>query len=552
MRGLYAVTACWILCIVSCYGEDTTSRKLSARCENGANPMLDVVWVLDSSNSVKSSSWKQLKTFVKEVSEEFTMGDEFTRFGYVMYATKVQYKWLTSSRATWSRYLNRLQRLTGGTATPAALERANTFFIPRNYRTGSRRVVIVATDGQPNIRRTCDTVRDYVECSRQKAIKLKEDDDAIFVYLRIGRGASETLFEGIEDYRIDADFNDLSSVKELLIKIANCPDDDIPVAPTVAPTFGPPTTPQPTKKPTKGPTANPTPPTKEPTRSPIVPPPTVEGQCQSRVVLAVDESMSMETKVRDNQKRTIDRFINNLEIEEWRTRVGLLTFSKTTKEVIPVAMVNAASFTKSTVQTAVSNFYNQPATTRGTDFREIFEKLGNSLNGQLNPFLIIVSDMQPWVKGRKTYWSTKRNCEKAREWKKNNPNVKVYCVQTSDLPSPTKFTKCACTETWRPERSKIAALEIAYQLKMLVCPAKSSERLINPCDEVNRIPRRRSKREAACKAVKRTSTGKTKPEGYEEDKRLRKQCNFVWSLNKCFVRHQFKYLYLEDTDKVIP
>jgi len=131
-------------------------------------------------------------------------------------------------------YMRSMSYTGGYTDTPEALFAADDLFTDENWRPEAKRVVVLVTDGVPNRYTGCPSSvsGDYGtrqqkarRCSRYAAEQLKDQSpsgDVYFVYLRVGSGAVDDLFTGIEDYTIETVFNELSSVIPGIVQDITC------------------------------------------------------------------------------------------------------------------------------------------------------------------------------------------------------------------------------------------------------------------------------------------------------------------------------------------
>ena len=118
-------------------------------CESG----LDLLFVLDSSGSVGSSNFANLRNFVVDVIAQFEIRANSTRVGVIRYASSAAIVIQLGS-------INNVQQLTtainniaftgGGTSTHAALDLFPTAFVNARINEGTPRVVILITDGLSN------------------------------------------------------------------------------------------------------------------------------------------------------------------------------------------------------------------------------------------------------------------------------------------------------------------------------------------------------------------------------------------------------------------
>ena len=109
---------------------------------------LDLLFVLDSSESVKFSNWKIIIQFVKELANRFTLHS--SRVGIIRYASEAEVALpLTQFNDTQSRdsAIDDIFYKTGGTRTDIALKKASEVFKTEDQRS---QVLMLVTDGPTN------------------------------------------------------------------------------------------------------------------------------------------------------------------------------------------------------------------------------------------------------------------------------------------------------------------------------------------------------------------------------------------------------------------
>ncbi|XP_008829374.1 cartilage matrix protein [Nannospalax galili] len=135
----------------------------------------DLVFVVDSSRSVRPVEFEKVKVFLSQVIESLNVGPNATRVGLVNYASTVKPEFplrAYGSKASLLQAVRRIQPLSTGTMTGLALQFAITKAFSDNEggRAGSpdiSKVVIVVTDGRPQ-----DSVRDVSARARASGIEL--------------------------------------------------------------------------------------------------------------------------------------------------------------------------------------------------------------------------------------------------------------------------------------------------------------------------------------------------------------------------------------------
>ncbi|CAO2589273.1 Cartilage matrix protein [Lemmus lemmus] len=135
----------------------------------------DLVFVVDSSRSVRPVEFEKVKVFLSQVIESLDVGPNATRVGLINYASTVKPEFplrAHSSKASLLQAVRRIQPLSTGTMTGLALQYAITKALSdaeggRAKSPDISKVVIVVTDGRPQ-----DSVRDVSTRARASGIEL--------------------------------------------------------------------------------------------------------------------------------------------------------------------------------------------------------------------------------------------------------------------------------------------------------------------------------------------------------------------------------------------
>lgn len=135
----------------------------------------DLVFVVDSSRSVRPVEFEKVKVFLSQVIESLDVGPNATRVGLVNYASTVKQEFplrAHGSKAALLQAVRHIQPLSTGTMTSLAVQFAITkvFSDTQGRRTRSpdiRKVALVVTDGRPQ-----DSVRDVSERAQASGIEL--------------------------------------------------------------------------------------------------------------------------------------------------------------------------------------------------------------------------------------------------------------------------------------------------------------------------------------------------------------------------------------------
>ncbi|KAF6345047.1 matrilin 1 [Rhinolophus ferrumequinum] len=135
----------------------------------------DLVFVVDSSRSVRPVEFEKVKVFLSQVIESLNVGPNATRVGVVNYASSVKQEFplrAHGSKTALLQAVHRIRPLSTGTMTGLAIQFAVTkaFSDAEGGRASSpdiSKVVIVVTDGRPQ-----DSVRDVSARARASGIEL--------------------------------------------------------------------------------------------------------------------------------------------------------------------------------------------------------------------------------------------------------------------------------------------------------------------------------------------------------------------------------------------
>uniref|UniRef100_A0A8C8DUF6 Matrilin-1 n=1 Tax=Oryzias sinensis TaxID=183150 RepID=A0A8C8DUF6_9TELE len=174
----------------------------------------DLVFIIDSSRSVRPSEFEQVKVFLAKVIEGLEVGPNATRVGVVNYASRVKNEVSLKthrSKPALVKAVTKIEPLSTGTMTGLAIQFAQNvaFSELEGARTKSpdiSRVAIIVTDGRPQ-----DNVRDVAQRAREAGIE-------IFA-IGVGRVDMNTLKQMASDPLDDhVDYVESYSVIEKLTK----------------------------------------------------------------------------------------------------------------------------------------------------------------------------------------------------------------------------------------------------------------------------------------------------------------------------------------------
>ncbi|XP_060703131.1 cartilage matrix protein [Hemiscyllium ocellatum] len=135
----------------------------------------DLVFIIDSSRSVRPSEFEQVKVFVSQVIESLDIGPNATRVGVVNYASTVKNEFALNAhrnKAGVLRAVSQIQPLSSGTMTGLAIQFAtNIAFSESNgarvKADAASKVAIIVTDGRPQ-----DRVREAATRAKQSGIEI--------------------------------------------------------------------------------------------------------------------------------------------------------------------------------------------------------------------------------------------------------------------------------------------------------------------------------------------------------------------------------------------
>ncbi|KAJ7991667.1 hypothetical protein DPEC_G00286260 [Dallia pectoralis] len=135
----------------------------------------DLVFIVDSSRSVRPSEFEQVKVFLAKVIEGLDVGPDATRVGVVNYASRVKNEVSLKTHKTKAGLLkavSKIEPLSTGTMTGLAIQFAlNVAFSEaegaRIKSSGVSKVAIIVTDGRPQ-----DNVKDTSKRTRDAGIEL--------------------------------------------------------------------------------------------------------------------------------------------------------------------------------------------------------------------------------------------------------------------------------------------------------------------------------------------------------------------------------------------
>ncbi|XP_037101364.1 LOW QUALITY PROTEIN: matrilin-3a [Syngnathus acus] len=172
-------------------GFTTSPVKTESPESECTSRLLDLVFIIDSSRSIRPSDFEKVKTFLALMVDTLVVGTDATRLAVVNYASTVKIEFLLKdhfNKADMKKAISRIEPLAAGTMTGLAIETAvkEAFTEESGARPHSRniaKVAIIVTDGRP---------QDHVE-----------------------EISATARAQGIEIYAIGVDRADMASLKQM-------------------------------------------------------------------------------------------------------------------------------------------------------------------------------------------------------------------------------------------------------------------------------------------------------------------------------------------------
>uniref|UniRef100_A0A8B9JRP7 Matrilin 2 n=1 Tax=Astyanax mexicanus TaxID=7994 RepID=A0A8B9JRP7_ASTMX len=171
-----------LCCCVCCAQNKKHSQSVERRRNTAAKPdractgkVLDLVFVIDSSRSVRPSDYIKVKAFLKNMLQLLDVGKNRTRVGLLQYGSTVQNEFFLNAfykKEGLQQAVSQMEHLAAGTMTGLALQflREEAFTVANGARPMELRVprvAMVVTDGRPQ-----DQVEEEAELARQAGIKI--------------------------------------------------------------------------------------------------------------------------------------------------------------------------------------------------------------------------------------------------------------------------------------------------------------------------------------------------------------------------------------------
>lgn len=147
----------------------------TATTSNCRNQLIDLVFIIDSSRSVRPAEFEKAKEFLQAMVGSLVIGSDATRVGLVNYASTVKLEFLLNTyfdKSSLKQALARVQPLASGTMTGMAIKTAmeKAFTKEAGARSASMniaKVAIIVTDGRPQ-----DNVEEVSAAARASGIEI--------------------------------------------------------------------------------------------------------------------------------------------------------------------------------------------------------------------------------------------------------------------------------------------------------------------------------------------------------------------------------------------
>ncbi|XP_069016562.1 matrilin-3-like [Embiotoca jacksoni] len=155
--------------------QESRAPDVEATRSNCKNRPIDLVFIIDSSRSVRPAEFEKAKEFLQDMVDSLAIGSDATRVGLVNYASTVKIEFLLKTyfnKSSLKKALARVEPLASGTMTGMAIKTAmeKAFTVEAGARTGSpniAKVAIIVTDGRPQ-----DKVEEVSAAARTSGIEI--------------------------------------------------------------------------------------------------------------------------------------------------------------------------------------------------------------------------------------------------------------------------------------------------------------------------------------------------------------------------------------------
>uniref|UniRef100_A0A3B4V6E6 Matrilin 3b n=1 Tax=Seriola dumerili TaxID=41447 RepID=A0A3B4V6E6_SERDU len=155
--------------------QESRTTIIGATRSNCRNRPIDLVFIIDSSRSVRPAEFEKAKEFLQDMVDSLEIGSDATRVGLVNYASTVQIEFLLKTyfdKSSLKQALARVEPLASGTMTGMAIKTAmeKAFTAEAGARASSvniAKVAIIVTDGRPQ-----DKVEEVSAAARASGIEI--------------------------------------------------------------------------------------------------------------------------------------------------------------------------------------------------------------------------------------------------------------------------------------------------------------------------------------------------------------------------------------------
>uniref|UniRef100_A0A3B3YEC4 Uncharacterized protein n=1 Tax=Poecilia mexicana TaxID=48701 RepID=A0A3B3YEC4_9TELE len=155
--------------------ESVEAQSEKATRTNCKNRPIDLVFIIDSSRSVRPVEFKKAKEFLQDMVDSLVIGRDATRVGLVNYASTVKIEFLLNTffdKSSVKQALGQVEPLASGTMTGMAIRTAmeKAFTKEAGARSASMniaKVAIIVTDGRPQ-----DKVEEVSATARASGIEM--------------------------------------------------------------------------------------------------------------------------------------------------------------------------------------------------------------------------------------------------------------------------------------------------------------------------------------------------------------------------------------------
>lgn len=163
------------LCLLTVIDAPITNKQTIPTRSNCRNRPIDLVFIIDSSRSVRPTEFEKAKEFLQDMVDSLEIGLDSTRVGLVNYASTVQIEFplkMYFDKSALKQALARVEPLASGTMTGMAIKTAmeKAFIAEAGARVNSAKIAkmaIVVTDGRPQ-----DKVEEVSAAARQSGIEI--------------------------------------------------------------------------------------------------------------------------------------------------------------------------------------------------------------------------------------------------------------------------------------------------------------------------------------------------------------------------------------------